>query len=92
MDIESVFEFVKPRGADDRLLPCPFCGNNEIVYAHYKHVAGDRWAVLCTACMAEIDPGYAQQKSEAAKQWNRRQSREYTNPREYTNLVEKWKM
>ena len=46
MDIESVFEFVKPRGADDRLLPCPFCGSNEIVYAHYKHVAGDRWAVL----------------------------------------------
>ena len=78
MDIESVFEFVKPRGADDRLLPCPFCGNDEIVYAHYKHAAGDRWAVLCTACMAEIDPGYAQQKSEAAKQWNRRQSREYT--------------
>lgn len=84
MSIESGFDIVRPHGVDDRLLPCPFCGNNDIVYAHYKHVAGDRWAVLCPACMAEIDPGYAQEKSTVAEKWNRRQSREYTN------LVEKW--
>ena len=37
--MEHVIEFYKPEsGSDLALRPCPFCGNDEIVYARYQHV------------------------------------------------------
>lgn len=71
--MEHVIEFCKPEsGSDLALQPCPFCGNDEIVYARYQHAAGERWMALCTGCMASIDPGYAQTKDAVQTLWNRR--------------------
>ena len=61
------------KGSDLHLLPCPFCGCEEVVYMKYDHVAGERWAAVCMGCMAEIDPGWAQEKYAVRDMWNRRQ-------------------
>lgn len=44
---------------DLALCRCPFCGSEDVVYERYLHTAGYRWRVVCTSCMASIDPGYA---------------------------------
>ena len=74
MDIATVVKFEKCDNEGDlKLLPCPFCNNEEsVVYAQYKHTAGLRWAVLCMNCMAEIDPGWAQSKHAVRAIWNKR--------------------
>lgn len=54
------------------LLPCPFCGGIEAVYCLYKHITGERYAVLCCDCLANIDPGWAQQKHVVQDMWNHR--------------------
>lgn len=54
------------------LEPCPFCGYDEVVYVKYQHAAGLRWKVRCCTCMAEIDPGYAQERHVVREMWNRR--------------------
>lgn len=59
-------------GSTLELSPCPFCGGTEIVYFRYRHLAGDRFGVLCCDCMGNIDPGWAQQKSIVQAMWNRR--------------------
>ena len=64
--------YVPPHGSDLTLLPCPFCGSTEVVYMKYDHVAGERWAVVCTGCVAEIDPGWAQEKGIVKEMWNKR--------------------
>lgn len=51
---------------------CPFCGSVDVVYERYLHTAGYRWRVVCTSCMASIDPGYAQQRSTVQRMWNTR--------------------
>lgn len=58
--------------ASEKALPCPFCGCVDIYYRKYQHTAGERWAILCGGCLAEIDCGYAQQPHIARDLWNRR--------------------
>lgn len=65
---EDSIEFSKSENA----LPCPFCGNKEIVVDKYKHAVGERYRIWCTHCMATIDPGYAQSKHTVEEMWNRR--------------------
>lgn len=59
---------------DHKALPCPFCGNDEIVAEEYEaHVFKQtRWKVWCTNCLATIDPGWAQQLSTVLEMWNKR--------------------
>ena len=57
---------------DLALCPCPFCGSEDVVYERYLHTSGYRWRVVCTSCMASIDPGYAQQRSTVQRMWNTR--------------------
>ena len=64
--------FMHPKNENDSLLPCPFCGSNEVVYIQYEHVAGLRWKVMCCGCVAQIDPGYAQEKGVVRGMWNKR--------------------
>lgn len=73
MKMEDVIDVYKPEeGSDLKLLPCPFCGGNEIVYMKYNYSAGERWAAVCMGCMAAVDPGWAQQKHQVQDLWNRR--------------------
>lgn len=65
-------KFEKPINEHDALLPCPFCGCEEVVYIQYKHVVGLRWKVFCCGCCAAIDPGYAQSKHVVKDMWNKR--------------------
>ena len=57
---------------DLSLDSCPFCGSSDVTYERYLHTAGYRWRVVCTSCMASIDPGYAQQRSMVQRMWNTR--------------------
>lgn len=69
----ETIELWKPKpGYDLALQPCPFCGGKEIVYEKYLSVSGERWRVWCTQCLAGIDPGYAQERHQVQKMWNRR--------------------
>lgn len=71
--LENVVQTWKP--APDghlALKPCPFCGNEKILYMQYKTPAGLRWLVVCCECMANIDPGWAQNRHRVAELWNRR--------------------
>ena len=63
--------FFKASG-DLSLDSCPFCGSSEVVYEKHLHTAGYRWRVVCTNCMASIDPGHAQQRSTVQRKWNTR--------------------
>lgn len=66
-------KFWKPEPDGDLSLDhCPFCGSEEVYYVQYKHAAGLRWKVRCHGCMAEIDPGYAQERHTVRDKWNRR--------------------
>lgn len=64
-------EYIKA-GGDLALLPCPFCGSEEVMYEMYPHRAGERVRVVCMGCMAMLDPGYAQQKYTVRDMWNKR--------------------
>ena len=57
---------------DLALCRCPFCGSEDVVYERYLHTVGYRWRVVCTSCMASIDPGCAQQRSVVQRMWNTR--------------------
>ena len=57
---------------DLSLDSCPFCGSSDVAYERYLHTAGYRWRVVCTSCMASIDPGHAQQRSMVQRMWNTR--------------------
>lgn len=71
--MEEILEVWKPKDSDElSLLPCPFCGSEEIVYMKYKHDAGERWKVMCCGCTAGVDPGYAQNQHVVQKMWNKR--------------------
>lgn len=70
---EKIIQIWKPKPTDDLALkPCPFCGNEEIVYIQYETVVGPRWKVVCSDCLATIDPGYAQDRYTVSHMWNRR--------------------
>jgi hypothetical protein len=72
--MENVVHVMKPaEGSGNELLPCPFCGCDEIVFEQYEREVGLRWKVVCCGCMAGIDPGYAQHPHNVAALWNRRQ-------------------
>ena len=76
MSIERLEDIYKPHaGSDLELLPCPFCGGVEVVYFRYKHLTEDRYGIMCSDCMATIDPGWAQQKFTVQAMWNRRAGR-----------------
>lgn len=65
--------FYTPKKSTDlALLPCPFCGSAHVVYEQYQHGSGERWRVLCLGCMAGVDPGHAQNKSDVRDLWNKR--------------------
>ena len=56
------------------LRPCPFCGSPEVVYIEY-HVTvtpDPRYAVMCSNCVATIDPGWTIFRSQVAEMWNKR--------------------
>ena len=63
-------EIIKSKEGD--LQPCPFFFFFDIYYRKYNHAAGERWAILCANCMAEIDTGCAQTSGQARRLWNRR--------------------
>lgn len=69
--MEHTIQFVRPTDRKE-LLPCPFCGNGEVVYEQYMHDVGERWRVVCCGCMASIDPGYARNPETVRGMWNRR--------------------
>lgn len=69
--MENIVKFEKPRD-EQELKPCPFCGHKEPLFYQYKATVGLRWAIMCGACCAIVDPGYAQDKSTVAVDWNRR--------------------
>lgn len=74
-NIKNIKNFYKPDPeADLYLAPCPFCGNDEVVYGRYDTPMGERWLVFCTNCLASIDPGYAQQRHIVHDMWNKRYS------------------
>ena len=64
--------WIPQKGDDLELKPCPFCGNENIMYIRYNHITGERWKVTCGGCTAAIDPGYARQRSRVQEMWNRR--------------------
>lgn len=73
MNLAESTDIYKPKKESDLALsPCPFCGCEEVVYMKYNHAAGERWAVVCMGCIAEINPGWAQQKHHVQPIWNRR--------------------
>lgn len=69
-DITNSIELIKDE--NNELLPCPFCGSEEVVYDRYKHEAGERYRCICLGCMATVDIGYAQDKYTAKRAWNKR--------------------
>lgn len=69
---ENTIRYFKPQNENDALLPCPFCGGNEIYYEEYKTTVGRRFCCWCASCMASIDPGYAQDRYTVRRMWNRR--------------------
>lgn len=73
--MKHTVRFVRPTNREE-LLPCPFCGNDEVVYEQYMLAGSSRWRVICCGCMATIDPGYAQQMYQVAEMWNKRQGGE----------------
>lgn len=73
MNINDMTDMYKPKNESElALLPCPFCGSDEVVYMAYICASGERWAVVCMGCIAEVDPGWAQQKHQVQPLWNRR--------------------
>lgn len=43
----------------EKLLPCPFCGNDESVMVEkYGTPVGYRYRVVCPVCMATVDNGF----------------------------------
>lgn len=64
---------LKYKYEDNKALPCPFCGNDEIIAEQYEHHENqNRWKIWCTNCLATIDPGWAQQLSTVLEMWNKR--------------------
>jgi Lar family restriction alleviation protein len=59
-------------GGNLELLPCPFCGSDDIVFVQYAHTIGPRWRIFCCGCSAGVDPGWAEQKSIVRDLWNTR--------------------
>ncbi|WP_156876085.1 Lar family restriction alleviation protein [Clostridium kluyveri] len=68
--MEDIVEVYKP--PEHTLQPCPFCGSKEIVFISYKTEFGLRWKVVCLNCIANIDPGWVQEKGYLWELWNRR--------------------
>jgi len=72
--------FRSMRGSDEKKFPakdvpaCPFCGEDKIELVQYQHAAGLRWKIRCTDCLAEIDPGWAQDPSVVLNMWRGRSS------------------
>lgn len=61
-------------------MPCPFCGESHDIWTlKYKlpglDVDADRYAVMCFGCMALVDVGYAQDRGQALRHWNRRRAK-----------------
>lgn len=65
----------------EKLKPCPFCGAEDENIVVDKYVARVdnhtnkvryRYRVICTKCMATVDPGYFQEYGYAVIAWNRR--------------------
>lgn len=50
---------------------CPFCGGVPVI-DKYMHPAGERYRVICYACMATVDTGTFQSWYPAVEAWNRR--------------------
>lgn len=77
MAMEQTLELFVPKdGSELALKSCPFCGNTEIIYEKYNHLAGERWRVWCRKCLAGVDPGYAQSRHTVQQMWNRRANAE----------------
>lgn len=75
--MEEILSLYEPAPESELALKsCPFCGNTQILYEEYRHTAGVRWRVWCTACLAGIDNGYAQQKHQIQALWNKRTNAE----------------
>lgn len=68
MSLEKAFDLHK----ETECLPCPFCGGTEIVTYKYNHDMGVRYSIFCAGCLAEINPGWAQERSALIEMWNKR--------------------
>lgn len=63
---------------DGEVKPCPFCGEKHDIWTLKYKIAGidaDRYAVMCFGCMALVDVGYAQDRGQALRHWNKRWNR-----------------
>lgn len=69
--MEKIVNLVKPFG-DFSLSKCPFCGSDSVFYGEYESAVGKRFLVMCTDCMASINPGYAQDMVTVQTMWNKR--------------------
>jgi hypothetical protein len=73
--------------SDEKLLPCPFCGSNAVVYL--VESAG-LWRVRCCNEFCDIQqPLLSASEQWAIKNWNTRPSAD-TIPREWWDEVKKW--
>lgn len=79
---ETIFRSLKEKDTEELinaydydgnpLPPCPFCGGTTILFEKYRHKTGSRWRVICADCMAEIDPGWAQDPHVLIPMWKKR--------------------
>lgn len=56
----------------EEALPCPFCGNKNVVMEAHHQEDRVRWWVWCTKCLAGIYPNTGLSEQEVKERWNRR--------------------
>ena len=59
------------------VLPCPFCGNDEIMF--YKSKGDDDYKVTCYECHCTFDAPIMETMDDALKVWNRRVEQKNNN-------------
>lgn len=75
--------------ADGEVKPCPFCGEKHDIWSLKYKLPGldaDRYAVMCFGCMALVDVGYAQDRGQALRHWNRRTAKTSSAPTENLDI------
>ena len=56
---------------EDKLKPCPFCGNKPKLYPNIEHKKQIGYIISCSMCMVKMLI-YTKYKYQALAHWNRR--------------------